>query len=585
MFMRSSVSLSFRLAAVCALGLALAGCDTKQRMADNDAEAKMRTADAARLAAADVDQLQNVANQYDSLAASISDLSPRMHILIRAHQAQVHFDVATLMLADLRSKEQGITRTINGIENLAVQVAGSQASVATLQAYDPSQQIDAIHAKEAVIQGSPGDVATGSGSSPTIAGVSALIDKLNDQISKATAQKQALDQSRQQALQQADDLTRKAEGETGDQQLQDTVSASNMRKSAGEADANIDAISNQIDRMQADLASASAQKTALDAAVAALEAQIQALQTGWASIQQQVDAQKTLQQQIIGTDAAAADTTESQTVTIAVLATQLSSMLTDAGTLRDSLNTQLDSAISNFSDAASSASQLRGVLLPKVTGLSPSPDAMIYQETLSTLNPTYFTLQKAAAMQDEASVAGSNAVIQTLLAQMFDGYQVVSGSQTVNVPGLKVILDKDKTGVDMPQSVASLPHPDPDSIKQMVTDANSKFSDALDTYNQRSGVDSGPAAIAQANLALLGRVATNHKWAQYATLLGDADGASQHLRDADSDDSQIDPAFRTAGQVAPKPPAPADSSGGTNGSAPSNNNTTTNNAPAGNDAP
>lgn len=200
-------------------------------------------------------------------------------------------------------------------------------------------------------------------------------------------------------------------------------------------------------------------------------------------------------------------------------------MLSDAGTLRDSLNTQLQQAIDQYTDASSAAEELRGQLLPKVSGMTPSPDAPIYQETMNTLNPGYYNLQKAAAMQDQAGVAASNAVIQNMLGQMFDGYQVASGSGTAMVPGLKTLLDRDKTGMDIPQSVAGLPHPDPDSVKQLKQDSDDKFKAALDAYNDRPGTDTGQIATDQTNLALLGRVATNRKWAQYATLLGDSDGA------------------------------------------------------------
>jgi hypothetical protein len=563
MLRRLPVRMSVWAAIFCALGLAAGGCDTQQRMADHAAEAQMQKVEIARQQAATLDQLQDVERQYDSLASQIVTLSPRMHILIRGNQASVRYEVAMLQLAQLRSEEQAITRTIDEIENLAVQVAAAQTSVTGLQAYDPSQQIDAIRAKETAIQGSAGDNTSGTNSS--LASVSAQIDKLNDQINQATAQKQTLQQQRTDSLNQADTLTRKAEGETADQALQDTVSASDQRRIAGETDANINALTVQIGRLQTDLASAQAQKTALEAAVASLDSQIQTIQTGWTSIQQQIDAQKALQQQIIGTDAAAQDTSDpNQTVTIALLASRLNSMLTDAGTLRDDLTARLEQVVSQFGDAASAAGSLRGQLLPETEGLKPTPDAIIYRDMLATLNPTFFNLQKAAAMQDQASVAASNVAIQFLQARMFNGYQVISGSQTVNVAGLSALLDHDKTGIDVPQAIANLPHPDPDTLKQLQQDVNDKFTNALDQYNVHSGVDSGQLARDETNLALMGRVVTNHKWAQYATLIGDNDGASQHLRDADSDDSQIDPAYRTAGQ--PAPPAPAsgtDNTGGT----------------------
>ncbi|MGA3065774.1 MAG: hypothetical protein ABSF29_02890 [Tepidisphaeraceae bacterium] len=574
MLSRFVVPKTLALAAVCIAAGLLVGCDTQQRKADQAAADKMKAVESARLAAADIDQLQSVEQQYDELAGNVGDLSPRMHALIRGRQAEVRFEVATLMLADLRSEELGIIRTIDEIQNLAVQIAGSQASVASLQAYDPTSEINDLHAKEAAIQGAAGDTSTGS--TATLAGVNSAIDKLNDQITQNQAQTQSLQQSRDQALSQAEDLTRKSEAETGDQQLQDTIQSSQLRRDAGETDAHIDTLKSQLAMMQTDLNTLNGQKSGLESSVTALDTQIAALQAGWATMQQQMDAQRQLQQQIIGSDSSAAaqvtppappadgstDTsaapvpvTDNSSVTIASLAARLTSMLTDASTKRDALNQELDNAISQFGEAEVVAEQMRSQLLPQIEGLTPTPDAPIWKETMGTLHPMYFNLQKAAAMQDEASVAASNAVIQVLLGRLFDGYDVTANGRSIHIAGLTAILSKDQTGIDPPNSVATLQRSTPDAIKQLESDVDDKFKSALDAYDQRYGADSGQSASDQNNLALIGRVYTNRKWAQYSTLIGDADAASQHLRDADSDDSQVDPAFRTAGQSAP--PAPA----------------------------
>jgi hypothetical protein len=522
-----------------ALLFVVAGCESAQEKADRLAEAKMQDVERQQEAAADASQLDSIQSQYDQLANDSSSLSPRMQILLRGHQAQVRFERANLMLAQLRSKELEITRTISDLEKMAVQITGTQASVTALEAYDPTTQIQAIHAKQAAMQGSPGDT---DPALITLSGLQSTIDNLNASVAKNGQDAVTLKQTRDDSLAKADALTRQSEGEQGDQQLADTTQASQLRNAAGIADAQLDTLASQFTQLQADLDSARAKQTAMQSASATLDLQIQAIQSGWASIQEQIDAQRKLEQQIIGGDSSDADA-----ITINQLATQLNTLLSDASTLRDSVSSELDQAVTQFGVGASEAETLRSTLMRETNGPAATADAPILRETMDTLHPLFFNQQMAAAMETRAGVSAAKAEIDLMMSQLLDGF-VINAPQTqptdpvvapVKIPGLLAVLSKDQTGVDVPQSVATLPKTDADALKQLKDDVDSKFQEAVDAYNKRYGADDQATAQQHNAISYSGLELTNVQWAHYASLMGDEDAARQHLADAATAQGQI----------------------------------------------
>jgi hypothetical protein len=543
----------------CAAVVFCAGCENDQQRADKAAKAKIEAADRARAIATSLQQLADVQQRYDSLGASISGLSPQLRILIHGDQGGVRLQRAVMMLAQLRAKELEIQRDINQIEQLSVQIAAAQASVEALQAYDPTGQIEAVRAREAAIQGAaaPAGGADQAKSMASIAQLAAEIDRLNSEIVKNKADAQALKKSRDQAIEKAEGLVRKSEAEQGDQQVRDTIRASQLRRDAGIADAQLETLASRLARMQSDLDTAGAQKSALQLSVAALEAQMQSLQSGWASMQQQMDAQRKLQQQIIlGTDA------PDGSVSIAQQAGELTQAMADANTLRDGIASELDSAISQFDSASGEAARLRTELMTQVTQNATAAAAPIWRQTMETLHPMVYGLQKASALQARASMAAGKMSLDVQIAQMFDGFEFAAaqaaaggaGGKPVKVPGLTALLAREKTGVEMPPALANLHRSDAAALQQMKQDVDAKFQEAIEAYDKRYGaVDSGPEARERMNVTMLGRAVTNRKWAEFDASAGDTAGASQHGRDADADQVQVDPAFLGAGAALLKP--------------------------------
>jgi len=572
----------FLMAFVCAGFLLLIGCGSGQQQADRAASDAIAKADQDRAKAQGLEDLDRIQKSFDELANN-RDLSAQMQILVRARQSQLRLERVMMMIAELRSKELLISRDINDIESLALQVAGTQASVDTLKSYDSSSQVQQMQAMQDQIAGSVDRLtwmmsnptasnSNGSVTSPTLFAVKQEIERLSAEIQQNNADTDAAHKLGAAKGVDAETYLRKAEGETGDQQVSDTAAAANARRDAAIADTQAAALAVKLTRLKADLDRATEQRTALQAAIKTLDDQISAQQTRWQTISQQVEAQKQAERDLIVAGAGAGN------VTIDTLAQDLAKAMLSAAGLRDEINTELNSVIPHLNTVIVQCNQLRGQWMAAIREKQDDPDAVIWQQAQETLHPMYFNLEMASALEARASVAAAKTRIDLEIDRMFNGFPVSPAdaarylksvdiaptNKPIQVPGITALLAKEKTGVDMPKSFDDLAKPDPDQLKQSEDDVNKAFGEAVDAYgDQRYGAtDSGPAAERRRNLALMGAVDTNRQWAQFAMLIGDSSGAHDHQRAADDAQSQINASTSLAGGalptgVAPRTPAGA----------------------------
>jgi hypothetical protein len=554
------------LAAVslCALVLGLSGCGSAAT-ADRAAKDSLAEVDRERAQDSSLENLDRVQATLDSLASN-SNLSDVMQILVRSRQAQVRLERIQLMIGDLRSQELTITRNINDMENLAMQVASAQANAEALKAYEPTGQVEKLKAQEAQIGGSESQptwqMAGGSGTLPTLFAIKAQIQSLTQQIADNQSQTDAAHKLSAAKGDEAEQYLRRAEGELGDNQVADTVSAATDRRDAALADSQAAGLANDLTRLHASLDEAKVQEAALESAVSSLEAQIQAQNDRWTSISQQIDAERKVQSDLI------LPTGEPGSVSIDLLATSLAVSLQEAAKMRDTVNDQLNAVIPQLNTIITHCNALRTTWRQDEMEKQDSPDVAIWHETEEILHPMYFNLQMATALEARASVAAAKTRIDLMIERMFDGYTgaAAAGNQGVVVPGLTALLDKNKTGIDVPKALGDLQPLDPDALKQEEDDANKAFSEAADAYGeQRFGAtDTGAPAAERRNVALLGTAQLNRQWADFASFIGDASGAAEHEHAAEDAQTQIDPTFSLAATVLP-PAAPA-STGGTSSS-------------------
>ncbi|MGD0139578.1 MAG: hypothetical protein ABSD28_11920 [Tepidisphaeraceae bacterium] len=576
MFKLKAAVSGFLAALVCAGFLSLIGCGSGEQQADHAARDAIAKADQDRAEARGLDDLNRIQTSYDNLANN-HDLSTEMQILVRARQSQLRLERVMMMIAELRSQELLISRDINDIESLALQVAGMQASVDTLKSYDSSSQVQQLQAMQDQIAGSvdhltwmmPNPTAsnpTASVTSPTLFAVKHEIETLNAEIQQNQADTDAAHKLGAAKGVDAETYLRKAEGESGDQQVSDTAAAANARRDAAIADSQAAMLAVKLERLKADLDGAAGQRTALEAAVKTLDDQINAQQTRWQTISQQIQAQKQAERDLIVAGA------DAQNVTIDALAQDLAKAMLDAAGLRDKIDTELNSVIPHLNSVIGQCNQLRGQWTADIREKQDDPDAIIWQQARETLHPMYFNLEMASALEARALVAAAKTRIDVEIDRMFNGFPVSPAdaarylkslniaptNKPVQVPGIAALLAKDKTGVEMPKSFDDLARPDPDQLKQSEDDVNKAFGEAVDAYgDQRYGAtDTGPAAEQRRNLALMGAVDANRQWAQFATLIGDSSGARDHQRAADDAQSQIDSSTTLAAGVLPTGVAP-----------------------------
>jgi hypothetical protein len=116
---------------------------------------------------------------------------------------------------------------------------------------------------------------------------------------------------------------------------------------------------------------------------------------------------------------------------------------------------------------------------------------------------------------------------------------------------LTELLNRDVTGVDVPKALADISRTDTDQLKRDEDEVNDDFQKTLAAYDTKfGGTDSREEMQARNKVAMIGRSVANREWAQYAATVGDTQAEQQHLRDAEIDESQIDPSVSSAADAA-----------------------------------
>jgi hypothetical protein len=580
------------LAVACAsLGL-LTGCEDSQQHADKDAQAQIDQAEQAGAKAATLDDLDDVQRNFDTLA-NLPGLSTEMQIIVKGRQAQLRYQRILLMMSDLGGQEQVASRDIDDINQLAGQVASCEASMDAVKSYDPSFQSDSLRGQEGQLQGSadkltwtaavPGTAANMGGSSnaaatsPTLFAITTEIDSLSTKIADITRQIDATKKEGSAAADQAEKLTRDAEGKTGNDQLNTMNAASDAQRKSELADAKVAGLQNTLANLQRDLDRAQDQKTAMSTAVGTFDSQIQALQTRWTNLQQQDQAEQDLIKKLISGDPA-----DKSAISISRRAQDLATQLQSIATLRDKVNTELNSVIGQLGQAASLASQLRTDTMSEIGDHPTDPDVVVWKQKQETLHPGNYSLQQSAAKEALAAVEANKTRLDLLITRMFDGYTVsvrepaarlraanaTVPAREVKIPGLSDLLDRSKTGVDIPAPFSDLGKISREDLKLEIADVKKDFDDALQSYEQRFGAtDSGPSAQERHNVALTGSAAAHQDYANFLAEVGDTAAAREQTNAANDDLSQVDSAFQaiaTAATAQPAPPggAAGDSSAG-----------------------
>jgi hypothetical protein len=575
MFKLKAAVAGFSMVLACASVAVLSGCGSPEQAADHDATDKIQQTEIARAAAKDFDDLAGAQKTYDDLANN-RDLSKQMQILVRARQTQLRLERITMMVSALRSQELAIGQDIADIEQLAMQVAGAQTSVDALKVYDPATQGDKLTAMAAQIQGSANQLTwtmpsptsadqSAKVTSPTLFAVTKEIETLTADIQKTQADMEADHKLSAAKADEAETFLRRAEGETGEQQVSDTTSAANDRRDAALADSRAATLANNLARLKANLDRATQQKTLLEAAVKSLQDQIQANQTRWQSVSEQIQQQQKVEQQLIGQETASG-------TTISSLARDLASKLQDAAGLREKVNDEINAAVQQLKTTKALIVPLRTEWMADVREKQDDPDMPIWKQAQETMHPMTVDMQIASALQEKAAVAAAKARIDLQLYRLMKGAQLTAADAAthfknldvtatqgpIKLPGIEELLDQQKTGVKMPAAFGDISSGDPDQLAQERGEVDKDYSDAVDAYDPtKSGAtDTGANAQQRRDVALLCGAEVNRQWAQFDALEGDTSGYQAHMQAAQEMQAQIDSGFALLAAT----PAPAEAS-------------------------
>ena len=558
------------LSLACSAALFITGCGAGQASADHNALQVLQQTDVERAGPQDPDQLNHIQKTYDDLAND-PDLSKPMQVLVRARQAQFRQERIGLMLSDLRTQELAINRDIADIRRLAMQVSGAQTSVDALKAYDPSAQVQKLQAQAAQIQGSAGQLtwtistASGDNSSsvtvPTLFASKQEVQNLTNEIQQDQTDADAAHKLSAAKGDEAEMYLRRAEGETGDDQVTDTTNSANDRKDAALADSKAAALENDLDRCKSSLARATQQQSALESALKLVNDQSAAAQTRWASVSDQVQAQQKVQQALIGDDNSPA--------TIAGLLKDLVSRLDDASHQREQITTELNDVVAQLTTIVRNCQQLRSDWLMNARANPDDPDVVVWKQATETLHPMTFGMQLANALETKAAMDGSKVQIDQSIYNLQKGYQVTAAdvqshfknldvaglAPTFDIPGLTDLLDSSRTGIDPPKSLADLPSMTPDNLLQAKQDVDKEFQDSVDAFDPTKfgAIDTGVAADQRRNIALMNGAEANRKWAQFSSAMGDDADAKTQLQAASDLDGQIDPTFELTATASASP--------------------------------
>lgn len=580
MFKPKSFVAHASIALVCAGMLSLAGCGSGEAAADRSAEDALQQVDQDRAKAESVDNfkvedLAPIQKRYDDLANDHT-LSTTMQVIIRGRQAQVRQERIAMMVADLRAQELVISRDIEDMRELAMQVGGAQWSANALKSYDPSTQIANLKTQLAQAQGSADQLTwtmsdrtsndpNSSVTLPTLFAAKQEVVNLNAKIQQDQTDADADHKLSAAKGDEAEMYLRRAEGETGDQQVQDATNAAVDRRDAALADAKAATLANDLQRTKADLDRSANQQSSLEAAIKSINDEIQSRQARWSGISDQIVAQQKVEQTLIGDP--------STPSTISSLAADLATRLQGAAALREKINDELNAVIQQLDTAIMQCKQLRTEWMADVQQKADDPDVIIWRQAEETLHPMNFGLQKAAALESRATVAAAKARIDQQLFHLLSGDEIPASeaaihfknldvaalkSNKIELPGLNNLLDPKNTGVPRPKALSDLPQLDFDAISQAKSDVDKAFQDTVDAYDpsKYGVVDNGPAADQRRNVALMDGAEANRKWALFAEAMGDDAGAQNHTQDAATLEGQIDASFALS-TAAASIPAPA----------------------------
>ena len=466
-----------RLAVLSMAVAGIVGCD--DRGSANKAVLQKIDAGLAKLAS--VDGL----SPSDGLTAAKTDLTdaaketsanPAFVAVASASIAGVDQQAAVTAIAKLNTLEGAVRGTIAQMRALADQVALSNQYAVGYSLEDPKTAVSQLAGDISSMQGNAQALTwapTDQTTSPTLAAVKQEISRLQGDISQRQQQIQDLTRQRADAVALSDQKLKEADTLKGDDAVKVFGEGSDARRKADDVAIEIDLAQSQLMRSQADLALQQTQQDAINGGITTLQSQGESIETSWADLQKHAAAQTAIATAIVDGD----DQTK---VTIKDLSAQLAKQLDAVKQQRSAILDQFTEAEKYFGSARDDATKFGQSIQSKLSGTS--KEVADYRALREAVHPQRYELQRANVQRD------SGAVLLTEAALLSE----VDGART----SMQTILDAAK--LQMPTELASL---DASASKQLMDDAETRLTDASNTF---TNVESGDAPDATKNAAKIG---------------------------------------------------------------------------------
>lgn len=517
-----------------------------------------------------------------SKTVAVKSASPVWQIESHALLAQANADAAGKLIDQIVERDAGLAALIGQMDAIGAQLAINNVSVAGNRKLEPTRGLEAVkkETSNAQVGAENGAWVPGQLPVPSLADAKKRESDLQKQIQDLTQQRDALNEKRGKALQQAEQLSRQADATRGKDSVGFFTQASAQRKEAADEEANIELINGQLTLLGQDLAVAQLQRKTIEDAVAGFEQQAQSLQKGWSDVQKQIETTTAFSQSLLsgegGTSGGGAASTQPAQPTLAALVGQLDAGVKQVQDLRAQAVSLLNDAFTNYDAAASSASKLQTDLGGKVRAPESRklPEKKAWDSLLASNQTQGFKLQKAWVLGRLARLyvdQFSELSQRNKLAQMLAPVLKESGVPTPpsmsalagfsgQIPGdvgsqlAAIEQDASRKDADFQADQAKLDQlaqgQTSPAVQQAIATtratvaygwADSLLTDVIDNPGQSD------QATVTSNLAHLARMIDQYGWMQLALMRGDKQHADGHLaaakqeRDAVQDKSLLPP--------------------------------------------
>ncbi len=273
-------------AVCCGIGL-VAGCEDPTRQIDQQVQATIDQARAAKPAAAQA--------LYDKAAANVN-ASPIQQAIALEASARNHWQTAVDLIDQINRGRVEANRLTSDIARLVNNIRGEQTVVDAWTAADPGREKTRLAADKQSAIGSA-TVAVwykhDQDPIPTLAKAQADIARLSAAINDNKAQQQGLQKQHDDMIAAADQLERRSEGETGQASVDDFNKASDLRKQAAGVSVQVDSAQAALVPLTENLGIAQAQVQIVEQAIANMDSISAGLDLSWTELQSKVrDAQQ-----------------------------------------------------------------------------------------------------------------------------------------------------------------------------------------------------------------------------------------------------------------------------------------------------